>query len=256
MPERTEHGIPRAVAIAWGMHEAPQRGPSRGLSHERIVTAAIEIADAEGLSAVTMQRVAEALGFTTMSLYRYLASKDELLQLMQDAAAAPPKVDRWPPKGTWQDALRQWAHQLQEIYRRRPWILQIPRDLSGVLMPNAMAVADRGLAVLADLQIGEDEKVATILNVSLMTGAYVTLERELATGSEVLFEEPALELLAEVITAERLPHLAPIMLTGEWVGAPRQEHDPAAGDVNSEFTFGLDRLIEGLELLDARNRAG
>ena len=51
MAEKSETGLPRAVMIAWGMEEAPQRGPSRGLSHERIVGAGIEIADAEGLGA-------------------------------------------------------------------------------------------------------------------------------------------------------------------------------------------------------------
>src|SRR5699024_2885648 len=112
MADKTEHGIPRAVAIAWGMHEVPERGPRRGLSHERIVRAAIEIADADGLAAVTMQRVARALEFTTMSLYRYVASKDELLALMQDAATRPPPVQQWPPDGPWQEAIRTWAGHL------------------------------------------------------------------------------------------------------------------------------------------------
>ena len=79
MAEKSETGLPRAVMIAWGMEEAPQRGPSRGLSHEKIVAAGIDLADAEGLGAVTMQAVARSLGFTTMSLYRYVSSKDELL---------------------------------------------------------------------------------------------------------------------------------------------------------------------------------
>src|SRR5699024_5755075 len=67
MADTNEHGIPRAVAIAWGMVEVPERGPRRGLRHERIVRAVIEIADADGLAAVTVQRVARALEFTTMS---------------------------------------------------------------------------------------------------------------------------------------------------------------------------------------------
>ena len=78
--------IPRALVIAWGMEEAPSRGPRREMTHDAIARAAVAIADEGGLGAVTMARVAESLGFTTMSLYRYVSSKDELVMLMQDAA--------------------------------------------------------------------------------------------------------------------------------------------------------------------------
>ncbi len=90
MADAVEDALPRAVALSWGVAERPQRGPKRELSIERIVDAAIEIADAEGLAAVSMSRVAASLGFTTMSLYRYLTSKDDLLLLMQDTVCAVP----------------------------------------------------------------------------------------------------------------------------------------------------------------------
>ena len=81
-----EEEVSRVVAMAWGVAAAPQRGPKRELSLERIVEAAMKIADAEGLAAVTMQRVARSFGFTTMALYRYVSSKDDLHQLMLDAS--------------------------------------------------------------------------------------------------------------------------------------------------------------------------
>src|SRR5699024_7957447 len=139
MVETSGTGLPRAVMIAWGIEEAPQRGPSRGLSHERIVAAGIEIADAEGLGAVTMAAVAKALGFTTMSLYRYVSSKDELLMLMQDAAVKLPEGDTLPPR--WQDRLRAWADLVRDAYRSHPWALEIPRGQTSVLMPNAVRMA-------------------------------------------------------------------------------------------------------------------
>src|SRR3954454_975615 len=90
MPEDFEEALPRAVALSWGVAEHPQRGPKRELSIERIVDTAIEVADTDGLGAVSMSRIATELGFTTMSLYRYVTSKDDVLALMQDAVCAIP----------------------------------------------------------------------------------------------------------------------------------------------------------------------
>ena len=87
----TESGLPPAVEQLWGLR-GPGRargGPKPALSLERIVAAAVELADAGGLAALSMSRLAEKLGFTTMSLYRYVASKDDLLVLVLDAALGP-----------------------------------------------------------------------------------------------------------------------------------------------------------------------
>lgn len=241
-----ERGIPRAVAIAWGVHEAPQRGPSRALSHEEIVAAGIRIADADGLAAVTMSRVAQAVGFTTMSLYRYVADKDELLELMRDAASALPDA-RLPT--TWRPALRAWALLLRDIYRAHPWILQIPRRSSALLMPHAMAIADLGLQALRGLRIDEEEKVATILSVTMLTGAMVGLERDLAAEPSPQLGPEAYAVLGAVMTPERLPALAPMMLAGDYVGGP-----PGTEGVDTEFEFGLERILDGLELLHRRRR--
>lgn len=248
MKDKTEHGIPRVVAIAWGMLEAPQRGPSRGLSHERIVAAAIEIADSDGLAAVTMQRVAESLGFTTMSLYRYVASKDELLDLMQDAAGKMPAVDRWPLKQGWQASLRLWAEHLRSAYRARPWLLEIPRNSAGLLMPNAMEVADRGLAALEPVRIDLEQKVAVVLNISVLVAGYVRLEQELSAGEEVTLDTEGLAVLGEVITDERLPALGRLVRAGEYVGSVESGESQ---NVDVEFQMGLDWMIAGIERLEA-----
>ncbi|MGO4423231.1 TetR/AcrR family transcriptional regulator, partial [Streptomyces sp. MCAF7] len=84
----TEHSgsgdISRSLELLWGTGERPSRGPKRGLTLERIVTAAIAVADAEGLAAVSMRRLSAELGTGTMSLYRYVPGKAELLDLMLD----------------------------------------------------------------------------------------------------------------------------------------------------------------------------
>ncbi|WFP16681.1 TetR/AcrR family transcriptional regulator [Citricoccus muralis] len=262
MADTTDTGLPRAIAIAWGMQEAPQRGPSRGLSHERIVEAAIAIADAEGLTAVTMQAVARSLGFTTMSLYRYVSSKDELLLLMQDAASALPKKVTLP--SGWRAALREWAQLVRAAFRAHPWILSIPRGQVSVLMPQSTRAADLGLAALEELELDDDEKVGVILSVSQFVGSMVELEQNLAREGAVEFSPEGAELMAEVITAERFPHLQPLVAGGHYVGG-----SPTAGDggdggdessevsalVEDEFSFGLELLLSGLEALERSRSA-
>jgi AcrR family transcriptional regulator len=84
---RERRPLPPGLDLLWGRREPGRRGPRPGLSTDAIVEAAVAVADAEGLGAVSMARVAKELGFTTMSLYRHVTSKDELLQLMWNASA-------------------------------------------------------------------------------------------------------------------------------------------------------------------------
>lgn len=269
MAEKSETGLPRAVMIAWGMEEAPQRGPSRGLSHERIVAAAIELADAEGLAAVTMQAVAKALGFTTMSLYRYVSSKDELLLLMQDAAFALPEKTRLPQG--WRAALPAWADLVREAYRAHPWGLEIPRGQSSVLMPNSVRAADLGMAALADLEIDEESKVGVILVVSQLAASMVELEGSLAEEGLVSTTPEGSGLLAEVITPERFPHVSGLFSANSWVGAEMTSSSDGEGpgravpvvdggtlEVEGEFELGLSLILDGLEAraAAARGKAG
>src|SRR5687767_14909734 len=95
------------MAALWASRERPRRGPKPAMSVEAIVAAAITVADAEGLEAISMGRVAKELGYTTMSLYRYVSSKSVLLTLMLDTAiGGPPEV---VPGENWRLALERWS---------------------------------------------------------------------------------------------------------------------------------------------------
>lgn len=250
MADTTGTGLPQALAIAWGLQEEPQRGPARGLTHARIVAAAIEIADAEGLGAVTMQAVAKSLGFTTMSLYRYVSGKEDLVRLMQDAALTSADTVELPDD--WREALRTWAGMIRDAYRAHPWVLEIPRGQLSVLMPASVRAADLGLAALSGLDLADDEKIAAILLISQHVVSMVELERSLAAeGGPVVTPEGA-EALREVVTAERYPHLAPVMARGGYIAAGEGVEPESVDD---EYEFGLDMLIAGLESLARRRGA-
>jgi AcrR family transcriptional regulator len=241
--EVTEGGLPRVLAIAWGMEVAPSRGPKRELSHEGIVDAAIELADAGGLGAVTMAKVAEALGFTTMSLYRYVSSKDELILLMQDAVLREPEV--LPVDGDdWRTGLRDCATILRRLYAQHPWMLDFPLSMTAVLMPNNLKFADATYRAMRTLPADVATKQTMLMTLSLFVRVFGQLERDLRTGgSDVEMTPSAYAALTEVVTAERFPALAPAFWAGAYTGDPAADPDDPVAD---DFDLGLELLLAGL----------
>ncbi|WP_430593538.1 TetR/AcrR family transcriptional regulator [Humidisolicoccus flavus] len=226
--------LPHAVALAWGIAELPHRGRKRELSIERIVEAAVEIADAEGLHAVSMARVANALGFTTMSLYRHVTSKEELLLLMFD------KANDFPipvTGGTWREQLREWARVVHAGYRAHPWMADMPPAQTPTT-PNRFAVTDAALRAMRELRIPDESKIAITLLLLGYVGLFGLAGRESAVDSQV---RAALPLL---VTQERFPDLAKIVAEGVFATTPT--------DSDREFFFGLARLLDGIEAWSQR----
>src|SRR5690349_14757916 len=125
MNDEAELELPRGVALAWGIAANPQRGPKREMSVERIVEAAVEIADADGLGAVSMAAVAARLGYTPMSLYRYVTAKEDLLLLMQEEATGlPSEASR--TAGGWRERLQALYGEQVQLYLEHPWVLDVP----------------------------------------------------------------------------------------------------------------------------------
>ena len=143
-----------------GPARAGQPGPRRGLAVDDIVAAAIRVADAEGLEAVSMARVAKELGLTPMSLYRYVTSKDELLQLMWNASAEG--AEQLVLEGDdWRSRLRSWAVIQREMMDRHPWITQMPMA-APPLAPNSLAFVERGLEALDGTGLPDADKLRVI----------------------------------------------------------------------------------------------
>jgi AcrR family transcriptional regulator len=243
-----EPDLPRGVALAWGVAANPQRGPKRELSIERIVDAAVEIADAGGLAAVSMASVSASLGFTTMSLYRYVSAKDDLVLLMGEAGyGTPPEAVR-EAEG-WREALRVWSQAQVAVYERHPWLLDIP--ITGTHMtPNSLAWLDAALEVLADQPLDAEEKLSVVLAVMAQTRWRGSIERGYRDAAaaagvpEDSIDAGASSLLRGLITAEEFPALYPLIAAGAF--------DPGPDD---PFAFGLDRVLDGIERYIAQQPA-
>jgi AcrR family transcriptional regulator len=149
-------------ALLWGEPPRPTRGPKPAMSVARIAAAGIAIADAEGLAAVSMQRVAGELGFTKMSLYRYVPGKAELVAVMVDTA-----VDRPPPPATvdWRAGLEAWALALFDVFRQHPWLLDAtvgPR----VIGPHELGWMEAAVASLAGTPLTGSRRLDAVATVT------------------------------------------------------------------------------------------
>jgi AcrR family transcriptional regulator len=246
-------GLPASLEAAWGLRARPSKGPKRGLSLEQIVEAAVKIASSDGLEAVSMGRVAGDLGVSTMSLYRYVAAKDELLALMVDATAASPPAAPAPGEG-WRAGLSRWARAELDIYRRHPWVLRVP--ISGPpVAPNQIAWLEQGLRCLRDTGLAEGEKLSVMLLLTGFVRSWGRLEADLMEASMAsgASAQAAMSgygrLLARLTDAERFPALHAVIAAGVFDDGPDDPDEP------DEFVFGLERVLDGIGAL-VRVRAG
>jgi AcrR family transcriptional regulator len=222
--------------LLWGPRQPPSRGPKRAMSLEGIAQAAIKLADAEGLDAVSMQRVAGELSFTKMSLYRYVPGKAELVAVMTDLAVGQPDEHPGLP---WREALSAWAYDLYAAFERHPWLLlsTVGRRLLG---PNELTWMDRGVQALAGTGLNGGEQLDSVL---VVTGHVRTIAQQSLTmpgGTTGVTEEHITATLTDVLStqADRFPGLSGAM----------QSID---GNQNQGLTFGLTRILDGLSLLIA-----
>jgi AcrR family transcriptional regulator len=225
--ESSEPELPRGIALAWGISANPQRGPKRELSIERIVDAAIQIADERGLAAVSMSSVATALGFTTMSLYRYVTAKDDLTLLMQEQGMGLPPLSIGEASD-WRDGLGRWYRAGLDMYAAHAWILDIP-IAAAPNTPNNLAWLDAGLAVLESTPLDEREQVSAMLLVSGQCRWEALVARQYDDAQDM-----DSSVLATLLTPEQFPHLYPAIVAGAFDG-----YDP--------FEFGVSRVLDGLD---------
>ena len=249
--------LPPGLDLLWGRRGRGQRGPKPGLSVEAIVAAAIRIADAEGLEAVSMAHVADQLGFTTMSLYRHVTSKEELLQLMWNASAQG--TEELVITGEdWRARLRMWAMVQREMIDRHPWITQMPMA-APPMAPNSLTFVERGLEAMDDTALTDADKLRVIGLISSYTLSEARMAHDAARAARQAQAataagepQPAWTwegLVREVADEQTYPRLHRLAWSAS-IG-----DDPAGFNEQEEFRFGLDRILDGVEALIARTHA-
>jgi AcrR family transcriptional regulator len=220
----------------WARPEPRGRGRAATLSLEQIADVALATADAEGLDAVSIRRIARELGSGAMSLYHYFDSRDELLDLMADRVAAEMLVPDLP--GDWRAALRAIAHQSRETFRRHPWLHSALQG-SPRLTPNLLRHIEQSSQTVAGLA---DEGV----DPALLTAIVVAVDDYTIgfTVREAAVEDPQ-NRAAGVADRLQEPHLRALLESGEF---PLLSQFIAGGQdlqIEDRFELGLDWLLDG-----------
>jgi AcrR family transcriptional regulator len=208
----------------------PQRS---GLRRDRIVAEAVRLADADGLAAVSMGKIAAGLGFTAMSLYRHVASKEDLVLLMQDEALGPPPRLAGPG---WRAAVEEWTWALLRRFRAHPWLLQAVAMFGPPVTARRLGWLEAALAALVPTTLTEVEKVDTVL----LLNAHVVADLQRAD----LGAPDHGARLAELLDADRFPAVLRAVRGGAFAPGPDRQ-----ADRDADFGFGLARILDGAEQL-------
>ena len=241
-PEPDSASLPASIEAAWGREPAVRRGPRPGLTLDRVVEAGVAVAVREGIEAVSMARVARELGASTMGLYRYVGSKDELLTLMIDRAVGEGgERPIRPPDGPWRAGLEHVAHVYWQALRRHPWVVRVPITAPPIT-PNQLEWLEAGLWALRETGLSEAEKLSVMLLISGYVRSQATLTADLgSTTADVMPGYGA--TVTRLADPERFPALLQAIGSG---ALDDDDYDPEA-----EFAFGLTRILDGVERLVA-----
>ncbi|GGQ05114.1 TetR/AcrR family transcriptional regulator [Streptomyces roseolilacinus] len=231
--------IRRSLELLWGDGEPPSRGPRRGLTLDAIVTAAVELADAEGLAAVSMRRLSTELGVGTMSLYRYVPGKAELLDLMLDRTQGLPPGTPARTPADWRDGVEGLARGFLALYRRHPWLLKINQSRS-VLGPGTLRALEAALAALRGMGLSDPETLSVIIAVQSFTVGIARMEIEAAEAAKET------GLSDEEFWSSQEPILSRVMRSGEFPLMAQLSPDTFSTEFD-HFGFGLRCLVQGFE---------
>ncbi|MGI5129028.1 TetR/AcrR family transcriptional regulator [Pseudonocardia sp. CA-107938] len=246
----TEPGgeLRRSLDLMWQGVPEPARGPRHSLSLERIVRAAVAVADAEGLAALSMRRIAAELDAGAMSLYRYVPGKTNLIDLMVDEVYGEDLDELAAVEGDWRARITRSAQLQWATYLRHPWMLQIPQGRP-LLGPNSMRATEIALGQVDGLGLDEHEMTGVVIAVnSFVAGlARSTVENLQAAEQTGLSDEDWWSVHSEVFATALPPGTMPML---ERLG----EAGVWSGDFDS-FGFGLERLLDGIAVLVAERQA-
>lgn len=217
----------------WLRKEQAGRGPVPTHDRAEIAAAGIELADAGGLEVVSMRKVAAAIGAGAASLYRYVETRDELLELMSDTVSGQLDLSA-PPTGDWRADILTLAHEIRRVYRLHPWMLDVSPGVAA-LGPNAVNYLEHALEILQDVPVPARVKMEIIAMINGLVGEFVRTERAVGMNTTAWAQGQA-DFLGAVVTAGQHPHLA----------ATVQDLTPSPHGADDLLDRVLPRVITGL----------
>jgi AcrR family transcriptional regulator len=230
--------MPAETDVIWARPERPLRGPQPAHSRSEIVAAAIRVADTEGVGAVSMRRVAAEVGAGTMSLYRYVARKDDLLELMVDAVLGELDLpDR--PSGDWRADLRLQARRGRAVSLRHPWLSELSAGRPP-LGPNSLRAVEFALGAVAELGLDIDAMLR-------LTGILTAFVRGFVLA-ELAEQEASRRTGMDVNRwrATRAPYVRSLIATGRYPMFSRAVLDGTDLDPDTGFELALGKVLDGL----------
>nr|WP_238345550.1 TetR/AcrR family transcriptional regulator [Actinopolymorpha cephalotaxi] len=234
-----------------------RRGRPAELTVDRVVGAAVALAEDLGLAGVTLPKVAEALHVTPMSLYRYIGSKDELFVLMEDLGWGPAPRLRIT-RGRWRSGLERWALAQQRVLREHPWLAHVP--IGGPPRgPHLIGWMDVGLRALRDTGLDWASRLGALTVVSGYVRHSELMAQQLAAGRKAAGVDHQEQVehaygrdLARLVDADRCPDAAALFRSGLFEPSGGE---PAADAGGEEFAFGLSVVLDGIAATIARTTA-
>jgi AcrR family transcriptional regulator len=215
------------------------------LDQERIVRAAMRTADAEGTGAISMRRIASEMGAGTMSLYRHVDGKEDLLDRMLDAAYGEMSVPE-RPSGDWRADLAGLARQTRSVLGRHPWVAALPTSRP-TFGPCYMRWFELSLAVLAAHGLDLRTTTRVVGTVNAYVAGFVGYELGKAEANRRHgLSEPQKRALA-------VSHLEPILASGRYPNLARFARQ--GKDAATDFEFGLGCVLDGIEAALGRRPA-
>jgi AcrR family transcriptional regulator len=233
--------------VIWDRPERANRGPVPSLTREEIAAAAVTLADAQGLEAVSMRSLAVALGVGATSLYRYVDRKDELIELMVDAVMG--KDLEFEVSGNWRDDLRSFAHGLRAMTLRHPW-MAVPSAGLRNFGPNTAELYEQVLSTIDGLGLEIDEMLVMVETLDAFVRGRVLeeLSEQEAVRRSGLDQDQWMETqipyIQSLIESGRYPLLTRVVIDA------RAPHDPER--LKNGFDLGLERVLDGLATMIPR----
>lgn len=244
----TEHtggaNLTRSLELLWGTKEEPSRGPKRALDLEKIVATAIALANESGLSGLSMRRVAAELGIGTMSLYRYVPGKSELIDLMVDQLNGPAEELNQHRGMGWRPAMEFTAESSWDLYTGSPWLIQVNQSRP-LLGPASLASTEFAVGELAGLGLSDRERMGMLVaidNYVMGAARNHVLAHRAAEDSGVSDEE---------FWAAQYPFLVHALETGNYPAMAALGDDAFTMDGKEAMLFGLRPMLDGFEALIA-----